>query len=192
MNTLQLPEGYQRIYAIDLQRDKKTAWLLNGLALIILVLMIGLGFILRRSFTVDITQMIVFFVAMVVYTVLHEVVHGVFIRLYSGEKPKFGFTGLYAYAGNDRAYFDKKSYIVIALSPVIILGAVLLLLQFLIPSYFWVIYFLQALNIAGASGDYLVVYLCGRMPRDLLINDTGVAMYFYSRQPLKRSGEYEA
>ena len=54
----------------------------------------------------------VFIGLMLVYMVLHELVHGVFMKRFSGVKPNYGYTGMYAYAGSN-AYFDKKSYIII-------------------------------------------------------------------------------
>ena len=47
------------------------------------------------------------------YVVLHELVHGVCMKYFSGAPVRYGFTGLYAYAGSE-AYFTKKRYFIIA------------------------------------------------------------------------------
>jgi hypothetical protein len=113
--------------------------------------------------------------------VLHELVHGIFMKHYSGVKPKYGFTLLYAYAGST-AYFNKKSYIIIALAPVVIWGIVLGVLCAVLPvSWFWVFYFIQMGNISGAAGDAYVTYKMLTFPKDILVNDTGVAMTVYTK-----------
>ena len=50
----------------------------------------------------------VLLVNMVLYLVLHELVHGICMRAFSGIRPHYGFTGLYAYAGST-AYFGEKA-----------------------------------------------------------------------------------
>ena len=100
-----------------------------------------------------------------VYMLLHEWTHGFFMKKFSGVKPKYGFTGLYAYAKCD-AFFDRKSYLIIGLSPIVLWGAVLSVICCLVPpQLFWGVYLIQAFNIAGAAGDlYTTVILC-RMPK---------------------------
>ena len=117
----------------------------------------------------------------IAYIVLHELVHGVFMKCFSGIKPKYGFTLMYAYAGSS-AYFNKKSYIIIALAPVVIWGAVLGVLCAVLPqSWFWVVYLIQIGNISGAAGDFYVTFKFLKLPKDILVNDTGVAMTVYTK-----------
>ncbi len=71
------------------------------------------------------------------YVVLHELVHGVCMKYFSGAPCALRFTGLYAYAGSE-AYFTKKRYFIIALAPVAVWGVVLLALCMLVPApWFW-------------------------------------------------------
>jgi hypothetical protein len=117
----------------------------------------------------------------IAYIVLHELVHGIFMKHFSGVKPKYGFTLMYAYAGSE-AYFNKKSYIIIALAPVVIWGAVLGVLCAVLPqSWFWVVYLIQIGNISGAAGDFYVTFKFLKLPKDILVNDTGVAMTVYTK-----------
>lgn len=188
-NNTQLPTGYTQILHVDMQKDKKLALLVNGLCLVIAVLMfIAAAFFVPIQLMFDFSdgmamywgRLGVVLIGMLIYIVLHEAVHGIFMKLFSGIRPKYGFTGLYAYAGSD-AYFGKKHYIIIALAPVVILGAVLAALNLVCPTdWFWVIYFLQVINISGAAGDYYVTYKFSRFPSDILVHDTGVAMTVYS------------
>jgi len=149
-NYIELPNDYKEILQIDLQKDKKLAFLVNIIALVIIIAMVIMG-----SFFVPITELFdgmstlqwgVVLVGLIVYMVLHELVHGVTMYLYSKQKPFYGFTGMYAYAGSN-AYFNKKHYRVIALAPIVVWGIVLLIMNLIFKEkWFWIIYFIQMMN----------------------------------------------
>lgn len=68
---------------------------------------------------------------------------------------RYGFTGLYAYAGSE-AYFTKKRYFIIALAPVAVWGVVLLALCMLVPApWFWTVYLIQIGNIAARPETFM-------------------------------------
>lgn len=186
-----LPKEYHEIYAIDLQKDKKMSLLVNFLALLIaLVLIVPMHFLVPISHLFDmkngignyIIRFISFLALMVLYMVLHELVHGVAMRFCGTKKVKYGFTGLYAFAGSDD-YYDKKSYIFIALSPVIFWGVVIAIINpFVSPEWFWIVYMLQVVNLSGAAGDLFVTIRFSRFPKEILIKDYGVGMTVFSKQ----------
>ena len=123
----------------------------------------------------------VLLVGLVAYIILHEAVHGVVMYHYCKEKPTFGFTGMYAYAGST-AFYNRRSYIVIAMAPVVFWGVVLAILMPLVPkAWFWVVYFIQMNNISGAAGDLYVTSLMMKMPEDILVRDAGVSMEVFGR-----------
>lgn len=186
----ELPEGYGEILKIDLQKDKKLMLLVNGIALIIMVVMFAVAacFVpLSTLFDFDNLsdlrlRLIVMCVLMILYIVLHEAVHGIVMRCYCSAKVKFGFTGMYAFAGS-QGYYCRKHYTVIALAPIVVWGIVLLIANFFVnESWFYVVYLVQVANISGAAGDLYVSWRMGRLPADILIQDSGVAMTVYSRQ----------
>lgn len=187
---LTLPEGYRETLRIDLQANKREMVLVNVLALVIfLVLAIPAQRMIPIStlFQMDdlgavLLRLVVLMVGLVAYIFLHEWVHGIFMKRYSGIKATYGFTGLYAYAGST-AYFDKTHYIIIALAPVVVWGVVLAAVTALVPaSWFWIVYFIQMTNLSGAAGDLYVTWKLSRLPSDLLVNDTGVAMTVYTKE----------
>ncbi len=185
-----LPEGYNQIYEIDLQKDKKKSLLVNGLALVIAALMIVpmnfyIPFFTLFSFEQGTKQYFIRFgvlmVSIIAYMVLHELVHGITMKICGTKKVKYGFTGLYAFAGSDD-YYDKKSYITIALAPVIVWGVVIAIINCLVSNeWFWVVYFIQIMNISGAAGDIYVTCKFSKMPSDILVRDHGVGMKVYSK-----------
>ena len=188
MNYTVLPSGYRRIGGVDLLQDRRSMLIVNLGAIVIALLLLLLGLRLHpfrfsiRSMPSFLLWFFLLLGGLVLYIILHELIHGIFMRHYSGLHPRYGFNGLYAYAGSD-AFFDRKSYLVISLAPVVLLGAVLLLLCALLPSsLFWFFYLLQIQNLSGAAGDLYLCLLLQKMPADLLIRDSGVAMEFYSAE----------
>lgn len=185
----QLPDTYREIYSVDLQKDKKLSLLVNGLATLIGVLLaVPMHFVVPIFTLFDMSQGMgayflrfgVLMVAIVAYMVAHELVHGAAMKLCGTKRVKYGYTGLYAFAGSED-YYDKAAYLFIALAPVVLWGIVLLVLQFCVPtSWFWVVYLVQITNLSGAAGDYYVTARFSRLPKDILVRDSGVSMCVYS------------
>ena len=188
-----LPEGYREFYTIDLQKDKKMSLLVNLLAIVIAVLMmVPMHFLVPISslFVMDngLGSYVMRFVAMVVlmiaYIVLHELTHGIVMKICGTKKVKYGFTGLYAFAGSDD-YYGKIAYISIALAPVILWGIVIAIINPFVPlEWFWVVYMLQIINLSGAAGDLIVTIKFSAFPKDILIWDYGVGMTVYSKMQI--------
>ncbi|MCE5188207.1 MAG: DUF3267 domain-containing protein [Eubacteriales bacterium] len=184
----QLPQGYREIKRIDLMSNRKEAILVNILALGILCGMAALGFAICPPFTnlflgiQTIINTILLLVSILLYMVLHELIHGILMKGFSGVKPRYGFTGLYAYAGSD-ALFGRRQYLMIAFAPVVLLGAVLAVLNIrFYESWFWFFYIIQIVNISGAAGDIYVGAQIVRAQNAVLIRDTGTGMTLYSNR----------
>lgn len=185
----ELPSGYSEILTVDLQKNKKQATIINIAALVIgLAMGIGMHFYIpittlfnmSDGFVPYLIRFAALLVGMVAYIILHEAVHGIAMKMFGARKVKYGFTGIYAYAGSDD-YFGKTPYIVIALAPIVVWGIVLAVLNFIVPvEFFWVVYFIQISNISGAAGDLYVTFKFLRLPKDILVCDTGVSMTVYS------------
>jgi len=189
MNHRTLPEGYAHTDTIDLVKNLRQMLIVNLGALAISAVMILAGIaahdfapfwaFLGEGFWVA-ALLAVSFIA---YITLHELTHGLVMYARTGVKPKYGFTGMYAYAGA-RAYFDRPSYIMVALAPVVVWGVVFAALCMLLPEkWFWFFYILQIQNISGAAGDIYCTYFVLKKPRDILIIDSGTDMQIFAPQP---------
>ena len=186
-----LPDDYKQIFSVNLQKDKKMLILINIAALVIAVVMaVPMHFHISFFNLFDMSSGIgayairffVLIVAIIAYIVLHELVHGISMKMCGTEKVKYGFTGVYAFAGSSD-YYDKKSYIFIALAPVVLWGAVLAVINaFVSESWFWVVYIIQISNIYGAAGDFYVTFKFLKFPKDILIQDDGVSMKVFSKE----------
>lgn len=190
-----LPENYIQRTVIDLEKDKKAFWFVNILSLVIAALMVAIGVWAvpldlepdADNFVLELLlPLIVLLAGIFAYIVLHEAVHGVFMYAFSRVRPRFGFKLVFAYAGSE-AYFDKIRYIVIALAPVVFWGMVLLIIDLFCKGiWFWVFYIIQVCNVGGAAGDFYVTAKILRMPKDILIQDTGTQMTVFAPVQEKR------
>ncbi len=181
--TSKLPDKYDTLLTIDLQKNKKQRILVNGLAAVIAMILLFKG--IHQSPSCVIFDRwwlwLVTAIAMVVYSALHECVHGAAMKMAGTPSVQYGYTGLYAFAGS-KDYYAKKPYIIIALAPVVVFGIIFDILTLVAPDqWFWVVQILQTTNIAGATGDLYVTYTMLSLPNDILIRDTGTAMRVYAR-----------
>lgn len=197
----ELPHNYREICRIDLKNNKRLAILINvislliGAGMIVPMLFYKLSYltsepiglyktVYRTSEPNDRVSELLFFcivslLAMIGYGFLHEWVHGLCIRYFSGKKAHYGFTGLYAFTASE-AYFPKKPFIIIALAPVVVWGVVLTILLFLVPDrWFWTVYLVLVLNFGGATGDLYLTFRLLKMPSDILVRDPGSSTEVY-------------
>ena len=190
--TQTLPENYRELLSIDLQKDKKTALLVNMAAVGAMVVLVLIGLLLvpfrtlldfSQGFGLYFLRLGVLLAGMFAYIVLHELTHAAVMKAYGAKKLRFGFTGMYAYAGSEADYFAKRPYRHIALAPLVLWALIFGLLSALVPQeWFWVVWILQIANVSGAAGDVYVTLRLLRLPRDILVRDTGVAMTVYSAE----------
>ena len=186
-----LPEGYSPLFSINLQKDTKLAIFVNILAVVIAALLaIPMHFVVPISALFDMSsglgpyalRFAALIVLLIVYMILHELVHGVAMKICGTGKIKYGFTGMYAFACSDD-YYDRRSYIFIALAPVVFWGIILAIITPIVSTqWFWVVYFIQISNLSGAAGDLYITIRFSRLPKDILITDCGVGMTVYTQK----------
>ena len=189
--TQHLPPHYTVKLKIDLKNNKRQFYLVYAISFLILAV-----FLVPVCFFVPIAPLFegltsgdplpvllrlgTLCAGLFAYILLHELVHGVFIRLFTGKRARYGFSLAFAYAYSD-CYFAKWPYLTIALAPVLFWGTVLALLTPIVPlSWFWVVYIIQLTNLSGAAGDLYVTVRLWRLPRHALIKDDGTAMTVYN------------
>ncbi|NLE05577.1 MAG: DUF3267 domain-containing protein [Crenarchaeota archaeon] len=187
MNITQLPEGYQHIKTINLKSNKKYFIIVNVLSFAIMAVLVIIGLIIQ-PFPISLSnrlanwpQALTIILSIFPFIVIHEMIHGILMYLFSKIKPHFGISWTYAYAGS-KAYFKKIPYIIISSAPVTIIGIITLIANFLVSdSWFWVVYFIQILNLSGAAGDIFVTATVLKLPSDILTIDSGTEMLIYSK-----------
>jgi len=186
MNYIQLPKNYKKIGVIDL--DSKRSPEKRRVNLLAMILAVAVAMLCYRIQPFDEAVsglmskawvLMALLGVLFAYIILHEVVHGIFIRVLTKTKPVYGMKSIYLYAGS-QAYLDRRSHAIIALAPAAIFGVILLVLALLLPAeWFWLVQIVQICNIAGSAGDFYCVYRVLRMKKNILIQDLGTGMKLY-------------
>ena len=188
---LDLPSDYVKDKHIDLKKDKKVKKHRFIISVVISIVIFSIGCLIvpfswihnDEFFLFQVSRFLVCFMIFLIlpFIIAHELIHGFFFKRFSGEKANYGFTNLRFYA-RCKAYFYRNHYLIITLSPVILLGVLLLLLSFFLPiGWFWRIYIFQIVNFCIASGDIHTAISLRKLSSDTLIWDTGNAVTFYSK-----------
>jgi len=180
------------LYAGEINvKNRKIAIALNlaGLALLFLFgrLFLQIGAAIRPEIEsatlfsvfahVDLLAMVLGLIGVLI---LHELVHGFFFWLFTGERPKFGLHILYAYAAAPDWYIPRNRFFVVGLAPFAGISlAGLLLLPFVPFPAVPILLFCLIFNAAGSVGDLAVGGWLLSQPKTLMINDTGPSMTFY-------------
>lgn len=113
---------------------------------------------------------------------VHELIHGAFFWIYTGERPHFAFKTLYAYAAAPEWYIPRTNFIVIGLSPVILISIwVILLLIRIPPNLVKYLAIAGIFNLVGSTGDLIVITWILLQPKDCLINDSGDSFSIYAK-----------
>ncbi len=161
--------------------EKKYIIIFNLLSIII-AFSIFLNFRIISCPPFSISSIIFIVIGLFIFIIVHELIHGLFIKIFSGKKANYKFSFFYASAGASDRYFDKTSYIIIALSPVIIITTFLMILINLTPSSLYNgILLVLALNISGAIGDFYISAIVLTQENNILIRDNGESMHFYTK-----------
>jgi hypothetical protein len=190
-STQMLPAGYVQTAEINLKKDIRLTIILSILALVVFALV----FILLSRFTalvrpevrnfsenITIVKMLGLLGLTVIVLIIHEIIHGLFFWIFSHSRPVFALRPMYAYAGAPNWFFPKSKYTITALAPLVIIGAVGLLLLLLAPiSWVLMIMFLVALNTGGAVGDLFVFFRLLKSSPTSFANDTGDVVTFFER-----------
>ena len=180
-----LPENYKESMELNLQKDRSLRCGIAVWAAIIWAIMIYHGNQvqpIRRFWSGEMHQVAYAFLGIILYMILHETVHGIFMFFFGGKRPKYGVEGPFTYASSS-IYFRKFQYEIIALAPTLIWGTVLLILCKMNQQtqWFWTFYLLEIVNITGAVSDLYVVIKCLMLPKNVLIQDTGTAIIVYGK-----------
>jgi hypothetical protein len=110
----------------------------------------------------------------IIMLIIHELVHGSFFWLFTRERPKFALRSGYAFAAAPNWYLPKFQYIVVGLSPLIVISIICLGLALLLPPNIVPYpFFVATFNAAGALGDMIVVAWILIQSNTIMVKDQG-------------------
>lgn len=179
------------IRRIDIMNDKKTIWWLNIVSIPLLIVFIclfwGLASITKVSEPIrvvesGITGLILIVLSFFLLIVIHELIHGLFFKLFSPEgNVKFGFKNGMAYATSPHSFYSRGKFAWIAVAPFVLITLLLYVFLYigLISSgtFVWV----SALHASACVGDFYWLYLIKKQAANVLVEDTEVGISFYER-----------
>jgi hypothetical protein len=194
--TKTLPKTYTLAWQVDMKKDARLNWTLQIVGLLWFVVatwaLWQIVAILRPDYHIEIkfetaggmlllfaTVLLVIFITLIV----HELVHGLFFWLFTKEKPVFGLGPGYAYAAAPDWFFPKYKYLVIGLSPLILLTVVGLASIPVVPAAWVGIIFLAIVfNAGGAVGDLYICFRIGGERWNIRVRDTGDGFEIYRQR----------
>ena len=173
---------------VDLIKDEKKMTQIIVILLVVaaVAVVIGLPFapfggILAFGNLSSLTGLFIFLLIYIIFIFIHELIHIIFMKIFSPAKVTYGISWSYAYAGSE-GYFTKRQHMVVGLSPVVVIGAFLLVLTIVLPmELFWTIHIWQVINLSSAAGDFFMANYLRKQPSDMLIQDDGPAMTIFHR-----------
>lgn len=185
-----LPDTYAAYRTVDFRANKALAL---GLNLVALVLFFGIGWLLlwlalvihpdmvsSGNFNLDRVFALWLIGAGILVFILHELIHGLFFWIFTGDRPTFGLTPYFAYAAAPRWYLPRNLYLVVGLSPLLGISILGFAAFFFVPvRVLLIILFAMAINAAGAVGDICECGLLFALPGDVLVRDSGPSVTVY-------------
>jgi hypothetical protein len=183
----ELPAGYREAFVIDAKNDKKLLLWMNLIVIVVMAVFVAAGFAWLRPFehfeSFSIGAMIWFLAAMIVYVVLHELVHGAAYKALTGQKLTFGLTLTVAFCGVPEIYVYRRASLIAVLAPFAVFTVVFGAAAALLPTAWDRFYaaLLLAIHTGGCVGDLwnTLLYLTRFRDPRTLTRDTGPVQTFY-------------
>ena len=189
-----LPKGYEEVLFYKINKPLRiivlqifSIPLVIVFGLIFLNVAIGLGK-LRSQVQIGLPEMILLVVGTLLTLVLHELTHGVVMRMF-GAKPRYGVLWKQAmfYATTPGYAYRRNDYLLITLAPLSILSVLVILGIWLMQGTLWValLGICGAINAAGAIGDLWIAIIVLRYTSTAYVIDErdGVRVFLPNIEP---------
>lgn len=182
----ELPENYIESVTFD-AKNKKTVIIFNLVSLLIIAAVIAAAVLIIRPTgffeNYSFLRNCLFIVAMLLYIVLHELVHGIAYKLLTGQKLKFGITFSAAFCGVPDIYVYRSTALISVFAPFTVFSVLFVALLFIFENPWDLTYtaIILGMHLGGCSGDLYDAALLLFKLRDprTLMRDTGPKQTFY-------------
>jgi len=190
----ELPSGYQQVFYLN-AKSIRVGLVLNLIALAVLVAVMAVALIplIRAdrlkdviwSISENLIAFLVFYAAIFVYIVLHELTHGVAYKSLTGEKLTFGMSWSCAFCGVPHIYVKRRVSLIASAAPLLVFSVIMLpltvWLYFVDPLYYLLSALVFGLHLGGCGGDiYIILLMLFRYRNpETLIRDTGPEQTVY-------------
>lgn len=185
----ELPENFKEDFVID-AKSKKTSIIFTLVSLIITAgVFVACYFLKFKDANIEYNDAnfsifwLGIIIGLIVYVVLHELIHGLFYYSFTKQKLVFGMSLVAAYCGLKEGYVNKLTALISGLAPFVIFSIVFILVIAFVPASPWllVLAFVFASHIGGCCGDiyYAGVLLFKYNKKQVLVSDNGLKQSFY-------------
>ena len=187
-----LPDGYKEIFHIN-AKDTKIGLLLTLCSLILAAIPLAILlpiYLCRKEFQFNFDFQTSFYLlglagALIIYMVLHELVHGIAYKSLTKQKLTFGISWSCAYCGVPNIYVYRKASIIALIAPFtvfsLIFGSFLIWFYFLDGMLYILMAILFSLHVGGCIGDLymFILFLFKYKDKTILMRDTGPEQFLY-------------
>ncbi|MDE6242125.1 MAG: DUF3267 domain-containing protein [Anaeroplasmataceae bacterium] len=187
-----LPEGYNEIFHID-AKEKKTGLILTLFSLILTLIPLAILlpiYFCTKKFEFEFSYRTSLYllglaVAMILYMVLHELVHGIAYKALTKQKLTFGISWSCAYCGVPNIYVYRKASMIALIAPFtvfgLLFGGLVIWFYFLDGTLFLLMSLLFSIHVGGCIGDLYMftLFLFKYKDKTLLMRDTGPEQFLY-------------
>ncbi|MBQ6670920.1 MAG: DUF3267 domain-containing protein [Firmicutes bacterium] len=184
----EVPAGYREVFHFD-AKDRKDAVKMTIWAVIIMVIAVVLVILGADFKQIDMDYVFkyyaVWIVSMIVYIVLHELVHGAVYKALTHRKLTFGITWSAAFCGVPDIYVYRNTALASLVAPLTVFTVLLvpltLWLRTVDMGWYMVSGLLFAIHISGCAGDLYITKMLLTKFKDprILMRDTGPAQWIF-------------
>jgi hypothetical protein len=192
MKAIKISEAnFSKNESIDFTKNKKLMFVINLLSVLSFPLFYLIFYYMAKILSLNTTgnilhyyesfrilpfiSLLIFVITILLVFLIHELIHGMFFYLFTGEKPVFGYKIIYAYAGAPNWYIKKNYFHIVSISPFILITAAGFITFIFIPeNYSSVVFLLVTAHAAACMGDIWVSLKLLKKPKETYINDSGL------------------
>lgn len=195
-----IPQDYVLVKYVDAKNDKKLIMVYTLLSFVPLVIILPILLLiawhcngykisdaLQTPFGLSI-PLLIMCIVLITYLILHELVHGITYKFFTGAKLTFGITLAVAFCGVPEIYVRKKASIAALIMPFIVFSVIFIALTiglwFVSPLYGILSGVVFAVHLGGCVGDlhWTLMYLTKFKHCNTLMRDTGPKQWLYIPQ----------
>ncbi len=194
-----VPQDYVLVKYVDAKNDKKQMIVYTLLSFVPLLIILPVLILIARfcngynvydglQSNFGLIAILIACGVLIIYVVLHELVHGITYKIFTGAKLTFGLTLTVAFCGVPEIYVRKKASIAALVMPFLVFSVIFIALTiglwFVSPLYGIISGGVLSVHLGGCVGDlhWTLMYLTKFKHCNTLMRDTGPTQWLYIPQ----------
>lgn len=183
-----LPKSHQgnQIACIELDQSPVLSRLIKIVSAVLALVLFLIGYLIfpvNALLEMDNTfvHLTALMLGMMSVFLIHELLRGLLMRLFSGVKPILRYAGSYPIAASD-AYFGRSVQQIINIVPAVVTVMMVLMLLLTAPdaTWKWIFWLILTVGVCSCVGDVYVIIRMMYLPEDILVQNVGRTYLVYS------------